>query len=417
MTQFLTLSVLVRTAFALWAFLLCLADLVSAILSRIRKRRLFFVAALILFAPAYFAWQTIFDLALANRGIASATPVTQTLCGLPFLYWFAVLSVLTVVSVLLLRYGVRYEKNHITRGAIKSFLDQIPCGVCCYRENGRILFSNIRMNRLCVALTDSPLLNGKQLSGAVGEKVFEVEGRMWRFTGREMHSDGERLYEIIASDVTNEYAKTQVLEKDKAELSRINRELREYTLSIDETVRRQEILQAKISVHDEMNRLMLTTVAAEPEQTAQLDRIFSLWERNALLLRAESDDAGDGKTTERIGELADALRIGLNWQGSLPAALSGKERTLFFAVAQEAVINAAKHAKARSMNISFDEAEGHICCRFTNDGEMPRGPVTFTGGLANLEQLAQKQGATIVASADGKFTLSLLFPVSNKPIG
>ena len=81
---------------------------------------------------------------------------------------------------------------------------------------------------------------------------------------------------------------------------------------------------------------------------------------------------------------------------------------LFFA-AQEAIANAAKHAKATAMEISFEEGKMGTVCRFTNDGIMPRDGVTFTGGLANLTRLAEEQGASIEVTIEGKFTLSLAF--------
>ena len=89
------------------------------------------------------------------------------------------------------------------------------------------------------------------------------EGRRWRFVRRELLLDGERLHELTASDVTAEYAKTEALQRDKEALSRLKAELNEYNLGIDDTVRKQEILRAKVNIHDEMNRLMLSTVAAE----------------------------------------------------------------------------------------------------------------------------------------------------------
>ena len=265
------------------------------------------------------------------------------------------------------------------------------------------------MNRLCLAITHDPLLNGNQFCDAAGIGIRKVGDKRWRFTRRDIVVAGEHLHEMIASDITTEYIKTQALENDKAELFQMNRKLREYTLCIDDTVRRQEILQAKVNIHDEMNRLMLSTMAAESGNSAVPDQIFSLWEKNALLLCMEANENGNIRRSG-IEKLADALKIRLIWQSELPACLSEQQQNLFYSAAREAIANAAKHAHAETMEIFFEESDLFCLCSFTNDGQIRTGEVQFTGGLANLSVLAKRQDAYVSAIISEKFTLSLRFP-------
>ena len=416
MTTFVTLSPLVRAFFALWALLLCLTNIVSALLALGKKHYLFSGAAVVLFAPLFFLWQVIFDLSLAGK-TGSIADVSRWIGNVAWVWGLVAFLALTLTTLLLLGYNIRYEKNYITPNSIKVYLDKIPCGVCCWRESGRVLFSNICMNRLCVAMTGGPLLNGNHFREAVKDGMLTADGKMWRFTCRETTLNGELLYEMIASDVTTEYAETQALERDKAELSRLNRELKEYTRGIDDIVRHQEILQAKVNIHDEMNRLMLSTMVAESEDVATLDKIFALWEQNALLLCMEADETSDQKAATRIEELAKALKITMTWRDAVPTGLSDEQRSLFYSAAQEAIANAAKHAQAKEIVISFTQDGSTLSCHFTNDGNVPRGDVRFSGGLANLTRLADKMGATVSARTDEKFTLTLVFPAENNPNG
>lgn len=417
MSAFAALSPLFRALFALWALLLCLTAIGSAVLAAVRRRSRFTALALALFAPAYLLWQVIFDLRLF--GVQSAARISAALGGLPWGFWLAVFAALTCAAGLLLLYNLRYDRSFITPGTIKLFLDKIPCGVCCWRSNGRVLFSNICMNRLCAALTGGPLLNGEQFRSAVAAGILPVEDKVWRFSSRTLSVDGQPLQEMVASDITAEYAKTRALERDRAELAQLNQEMRAYYLSIDDVTRRQEILQARVNIHDEMNRLMLSTVAADSKDLSALDRIFSLWERNALLLCMEADEAADEKASESLEKLASALGLRLTWQGAPPERFTEPQKSLFYSAAREAMANAVKHAAAKTMAISFDETETELCCRFTNDGETPAAPVCFTGGLANLSQLAARQGAGVSAQSDGAFTLTLTFPknATNQPNG
>ena len=409
MISFEALSIIARAFFALWALLLCLTNITNAVFSAVKKRYFLSSLSLLLFTSVYLLWQVIFDISLFGTS-EKAADISQAMGKFSLAYWIAILAVLTLISVLMLGYNIWYDKTFITPGAIKLYLDKIPCGICCWRDNGRVLFSNICMNRLCSALTDSPLLNGNQFRDALTERILPVEGKIWRFSCRDIVFAGEIIHEMIATDITTEYARTQALEKDKAELSRFNRELSEYTLSIDDTVRMQEILQAKVNIHDEMNRLMLSTVAAKSEDTAELDRIFSLWEQNALLLCMEADKNSDTKASEHIETLAEAIKIRLIWQEALPDALSEKQRSLFFSAAQEAIANAVKHAEAKTVSISFNETENLVFCNISNDGILPSDPVHFTGGLANLSLIAENQGASVSVSLGETFTLSLQFP-------
>ena len=412
MTAFFDLSSLIRAIFALWALSLCLVNIVSAALAFAKKKYRFFSIAILLFASIYFIWQVIFDLSLFEK-TGTVTEVAKRMGEWNLGVWLVAFIALTVAAIFVLVYNIRYANNYVTPNSIKEYLDKMPCGVCCWRDNGRVLFYNVCMFRLCLAVTDEPLLNGNHFYEAVGEEIRNVDGELWRFACRDIIIGGERLHEMIASNVTIEYAKTQALEKDKAELSRLNSELQEYTLGIDETVRRQEILQAKVNIHDEMNRLMLSTMAAESGDAETLDEIFSLWEQNAFLLCMEAEGANDKYATERIKKLAEALKIKLKWQ-EIPSSLSEKQRVLFYSAAQEAVANAAKHAQAENMTIFFEEGEGKVACFFSNDGRIPVGPARLSGGLANLTRLAAEQGATISVDVDDRFTLSLTFEIERE---
>ena len=408
MTSFFLLSELARSFFLLWALMLCLICIFGAVISATQKRLRFLSLFLLPFGFSYFLWQVMFDLHLFDTS-ARASAVSRKLGALPWADWMAALVLLSVLALILLLRAVRYGKRSITPATVKLCLDQMPCGVCCWYDNGRVLFSNICMNRLSLKLTHTPLLNGNIFYQAVSDGICTVGESVWRFQCRDIFFDGEKLHEMIASDITAEYAETQALKEENKELSRLKQKLQAYSLNIEETVRRQEILQAKINIHDQMNKLMLSTMAADKEDAAALDKLFSQWEQNALFLRMQADGSSDKKAVTRINDLAQALGICLSWRTKLPITLTEKQRELFFTAAQEAVINAAKHAQAKNMEISFTESDTKLCCRFKNDGTAPSEEVDFAGGLKNLAMLAGEYGAFVSAKAGEAFILSLTF--------
>ena len=410
MILFYELSPLVRAIFALFTLIVCLLNIFSTVLSISKKRYIFSIFSIFLLVLTYFMWQVIFDLTLSEKN-GTMTLITQKLVSVGWIFWFIAIIILTFLSVLLFFDNVNYEKNFITPGAIKMFLDNIPCGICCYKDNGKILFSNICINNLCVALTDMPLLNGNQFYESLKDSIMCVDGKMWQFAHYNIVWGREHLEQIIASDITTEYAKTEALKKDKTELSRLNSELQEYTLRIDDIVHHQEILKAKVNIHDEMNKLMLSTMVADYNDVSALDDIFKLWQKNALLLFLETDEEKK-KTLDNIKDLAKALKINFSVQ-TIPDFFDENQKCLLYSTAQEALANAAKHAKAKQMTVTFSVLNDEIWCNFTNDGIMPSKEIAFSGGLKNLVHFAKEQNAKIDVKVDNLFTLSLIFPTKN----
>lgn len=406
MTSLYLLPELSRHLIALWAFMLCIfgiAVIVYAVFQRSYKTA---VVSLVPFACPYLIWQMLLAINLGD-GIIDIVIAQRVLDHAPWLSWIAVLIAVTLVMALLLAGSIRYNKNHITPNAIKLCADRMPCGICYWRDSGRVIFSNDCMKHLCISLTNKPLLNGNHFRAALTDGYLTVDGKAWRFVCRDLTLDGEPLHEMIASDVTEEYAKTEMLRKDTEELSRINRELQEHHLRITDTVRKQEILQAKVNIHDEMNRLMLRTVVADCHNKAELASVFSLWKRNALLLCMEAET--DKMAVDKIENLAEQMNIRLVWKSELPESLTDKQRELFFSAFSEAIINAAKHAEAETLTVSFAETDNDLFCTFENDGKIT-GNTQFTGGLANLSLLAKEQNAVVTAEADQTFRLSVIFP-------
>ena len=412
MTAFYDLPFFPRSMFGLWAFLLCCAGIVGIILSFSLRRYRYALFSLASLAPAYFLWQVIFNIyrVIKNNPVVDIAPSAQWLGALPWLVWLIAFVPITLAALWPIHLNALYSRTYITPLAIKQCGDGMSCGICYWVDSGRIIFSNICMNRLCRALTGEPLLNGNIFRSAVPDAPQRIGNEVWNFTFRDFMFGGRLLHEMIAWDVTETHAKTEALRRDNEELSRMTEELKAYSLKIDDVVRRQEILQAKVNIHDEMNHLMLSTVSADSDDTKALDRIFTQWQKNALLLCMEAEAKTEENAVSRLERLAQLLGLTLHIPDALPDALTEKQRELFFTAAQEAVINAVKHGEANALTISFAESEDGIRCTFENGGNVRKGDVRFSGGLANLQMLAKEQNAVLSAEADETFKLHLLFP-------
>ena len=412
MTMFYELPFFPRSLFGLWAFLLCCAGVIGIVLSVSFKRYRYGLLSLVAFAPSYYLWQVVFNISgiVRNPPVHAPSRASSILSGLPWLVWFIALLVISFAALLSIYLNIRYSRTHITPLAIKQCGDRMSCGICYWMDNGRMIFSNDCMNRLCLKLTGSQLLNGNSFRDAVSDGTQTVGTKVWNFTFRDVTLDGRRLHEMVALDVTETYAKTESLRLSNEQMEHMTEELKAYSLKIDDVVRRQEILQAKVNIHDEMNRLMLATVAAEMDNVEALDRIFTQWQKNALLLCLEAEEKTGQNATDQLERFAQLLGIELHWNGSFPDTMSENQRELFLTAVREAIANAVKHAEAKALTVSFAESDTVIRCTFENDGTVRAGEVRFTGGLANLSLLAGEQNAVLSAEAGETFKLHLLFP-------
>lgn len=405
MTMVLELALPGRAVLGLWTLLLCLAGIVGAVLSLVGRRYRNVIVTLPLFAATYLLWQvTICCLYQPDQ----ASALYLWLSHLPWLTWTLILGLLTLGEAGLLYAVIRYLRTFVTPLAIEHCADELSCGICYWQDNGHVIFTNDCMNLICTQLLGSSPMDGGQIRAAITAPIMPLGDRVWQFTFRETEYGGRSLQELIATDVSEVYAESEALRLDNVRLAKMNEELRIYGMNIDESVRRQEMLQAKVNIHHEMNRLMLSTIAVDLEDEQELSRIFSLWERNALLLCMESG-ADQSSDAEELEQLARALGVRLLWERRAPEVLTPKQRELFFAAAREAITNAVKHAGAKTMEIFLSVTDKGISCTFQNDGTLPEGAILFTGGLANLELLARQQGASVTAKAEDTFRLCVVF--------
>lgn len=403
-----------RAMFSVWTLMIFLLSIFDAAYAVYQKRYHALAVPAGLAGVAELLRQVILDHSLLYIDSGHrAGKMTLALTGLSCWLWMLFLAGMTAAAVFLLLGSIRYGRNRITLGTVKQCADQLPTGICYWRSSGQVILSNHCMNRLCIALTGEPLLNGNAFRGSLpasdlADEMVTLEGKTWRFFCRELLFDGEIIQEMIASDVTEEYRKTEDLKRDTEQIRHLREELQTYRRDMEETIHKQEILQAKINIHDEMNRLMLGTVSVDAADREKLDPMLSMWKKNALLLFMEAEN--EKRSLENLEAFAGQMNLQLVWKSDFSRYPEREIREIFFLAAREAMVNAVKHAGARTITLSREETKEGLRCIIENDGAMPEKGVHFTGGLRNLSELAQKQGVTLSAEVGDTFRLILIVP-------
>lgn len=252
----------------------------------------------------------------------------------------------------------------------------------------------------------------------VGEGYFTLkDGTIWKFSKSEKQYRGQVLHELDGIDVTELVKKRQLLEEKNRELVAFNERQKEYYLQIDETIKQEEILRSKMEIHDEMNRLMLLTVAAiDSNDKKELEDAYIKWEQASYIL-AGVKNAEDNRF-ESVTELADMLGIricdetGETDLSHIAADLPQEQTELYCLVAREAITNAAKHSDAGTVSPKIIREKGKMIYAFANDGVLPEKEIEFEGGLANLARLLKKYNGTM--HIDTKNGFSLIVEIEDK---
>ncbi|MBQ9818538.1 MAG: hypothetical protein IJM59_13875 [Proteobacteria bacterium] len=415
MTAFYDLAVPAQNFTAFWALLLCLYCIAETIMLFRQKRYHLMPAVGLCFFVAYFIMHICRD-GTMQRLYGIGNDFAMQVLHLPYIIILAACLVLTILCALLYWNITSWRKTHISAASIKESMDGLPAGICFYLEDGRCILSNHRMNDICFSLLGSALQNGAQFYDSISTKPIHQlsDGTAFSFHHRELTYRGAPLHELIANDITDLYKKSEELKANNERLRKMAENMKAYSETITDTVRQKEILQAKINIHDEMNRMILTTRKSLIETpTSERQEILRIWQQ-VLLLCKQSDTRKTNSAVADLNTLAAAIGIRLVWSG-LPTVLPHAVQPLFLAAAREAMTNAIKHAQATILDISIQDNCDSFQARFTNDGKTPDQPVTASGGLLNLCQRLESAGGQMKIETKPVFCLDVIIPKEPKP--
>lgn len=375
------------------------------------KRTKHIVISTVLLVAEYFLLQVIADILHRRAGKENAD-FSFILGHIPVIGWIVLTVGILVISITLASFFKHWKEEHITPMSVKDSIDTLHAGLCYWEDGGRIILSNRKMDEICLALSGEMLLNGEKFYQCIVSECMPMpDGTVKYFFHNQVEFEDKQIHELVAADVTELYKKNELLEQETISLQKMNESLKRYNQNIEETVRKQEILDTKVYIHDEMNRLMLVTTAnAEmPMSEEEFKEILTLWRNNAILLGSDSDKTRVNMDISEINQLAELLGIQLIWQGEQPRSIPDSIREVFIMVAGEAIANAVKHAGAKNITIGIHKNEEKLCIRISNDGKLPVGKITMGGGLTNIKRMVAEKKGQVKVEINEQFNMILEF--------
>ena len=198
------------------------------------------------------------------------------------------------------------------------------------------------------------------------------------------------------------------LEKDNAELARVNAKLKKLFTRASDRIREREQLAFKLKIHDEIGhslsviRRMLQGKAAGEDAEQQI-RELSLAAGTLVV----SSGAGSCDSYDRLLNECAELGVELKRNGMLPVEPEIYE--LIVAALRECVTNCVRHAHGTRVSVRIRGVPGGYTVRITNDGEKPRGSIVEGSGLSDLRHSIESAGGEMQLSHCPEFVMRLTF--------
>ena len=209
-------------------------------------------------------------------------------------------SVLMVVTLLTIAAGAwmvlseTRNRKTINHSSIKEAFDNLPTGVCFFNEAGLPVLCNHAMQRFSFAVSGKDVQYITDLEHCFAEDfipttaaqkdglVFVLpDGRAWHLEKRIFtHESGNCYSQYIAIDVTELHENRVELQKETAQLRRVQAELKTLSANVVAVTREEEILNTKMRVHDEMGRCLMAAqkyLQEDPDESI-LDSVAFAWQ-------------------------------------------------------------------------------------------------------------------------------------------
>ena len=313
----------------------------------------------------------------------------------------------------------QYRREHLTPLSVKKAIDLLPAGVAFATEEGSVVFANLTMNKLSRALTGrvltdtTPILT---LGENEGSDIFRLavpnSSSVWQFSSDSVDKDGSLYRRLIATDISAQAAVNKVLQEKHDKLTELNRRLDIYNRNAERIIISQELLNARMQVHNETGHILLACrhYMDHPSAVEEEGLLMALKLTNAHLLNEyESDDTERDALSEAI-EMASSIGVKVRLTGMIPER--GDPRAILAAAVSECATNVRKHADGNTLTVTTLETDGLVSMTLIGNGNSVTKPVTESGGLASLRRLTEQAGGTMEITAASDFTLTIHVPAA-----
>lgn len=347
--------------------------------------------------------------------------VRENHIALPFLPVMAGFALQVLLLILMIRFIRRKARIQLSAMSFKEAFDTIPTGICFFRSSGMPQLVNPQMAHIFRQITGAHLSNAAEfysnlrsgsypcsVTGGDRPIVCLDDGTAYSFTHYTVTVNGEKLHELIAADISDEYQMTLELERKQKQIRIINKRLRALNSTMRYIIMEKEVLSLKTKIHDETGAALLLgkRCLLHPEEV-DAKKMLLQWKLSFGLLLNEQRESWQIPYLINTKH-ANLLGVKLNICGKLP-----EEEHLIHIVDTAIAVhvnNTLRHAEGNEATIEIAEHTGYYLMYFTNNGKPPLYGVKETGGLSNLRSITEHAGGGMKIRSLPRFVLTLKLP-------
>ena len=331
------------------------------------------------------------------------------------------LFVYATVRYICMRVRMSYS---LSQESIKEASDNLPDGICFFDEYGTVSLINKKMMSIGMMLFGKEIQTLDELHSVLSHPHSAVEcldreialyhfpdRTVYRFTESAITDrDGKQITEVIATDVTELYAKQEELNCENMRLADANRRMKWILDNMSDIVREEETLSMKIRVHDDIGHSILAAKRAliQQQDITVIRENAILWETAVDLLYRANNMPAVQDEWKIVLNRAEKLGAKIVVDGTLPE--DEFMRHLLLLAIRECVTNCVRHAEGNRVFVEVADDGKQIVCAITNNGRTPQRAVIEGSGLSGLRRRIEREGGIMELTDSPRFVLTVILP-------
>ena len=342
-------------------------------------------------------------------------------------------ALLLIVVLLSFAFAVRsilwetYTRKVINNTSIREAFDNLPTGVCFFNEAGLPVLCNRAMHRFAFAVCGKDVQFVTDLQNCLSEDFIPIEGaeksgkvfslsngRIWQMEKYDIVYENGNIYtQYVVIDVTQLQNNRMELMEENTQLRKVQAQLKQLSANVVAVTREEEILNAKMRVHDEMGKCLLATqrYLKGDMSTPLPDSIISSWKKAVSMLKYSNETKEEDMMLE-IRKTCAFTKMDFVQTGNLPD--NEKTAYLLTCAVRECVTNAVRYADATALYVDFSETPDAASVVITNNGKVPEGKIKEGGGLSTLRRRIEREGGSMNIQEQPGFRLTVTIPNSKE---
>lgn len=400
--------------FSAYVFLLIIVLIIFTIYFIINKRKLNAILAISSFVVLFSIFQIIY---IFQKNLVKH--FLYQLSAIPIIVYLLAIILITGLIIYLAIDLFSYNHSHITSSSIIEAFDALLLGVLYFDEDGIPLLINNKMLDIVNLLDIKDNYNSDNFMALIDDKILTLNNketyhfsinkicinRKYNYFSRKKYP--AYIYEVVAKNITEMHKKTILLKAENERIIKSNQLLKKYHEQMPEIIRHQEILKAKISIHEEMNELLLSTVYLVDNENISLRKaLLNKWQNNALLLSKENENSVNKDMINDLKTLSNSLGINIEFAHIDDIKPLGI-RKLFITVGKETILNVAKYTGDKKLVINVFNKGEHYEMSFANPQKNKQKSIVYGSGLTNIKRHVEELNGKMVIINDDDFIVKL----------